>query len=233
MSTWIKICGITRPQDASLAVQLGADALGFVMHSRSPRSCTLDVVRSLIRNVSPSITCVGVWLDEPLDQIVQEANDIGCAVIQNYDLPTAMELSRRGLQCLPALIPQETLRTSKDVVPLLALLAVHGITRFIVDTTDRKFSRDMATLPQNLLRDFFALAILQGMQPILAGGLNAQNVRHRLSIYHPSGVDVASGVEVTPGEKDQDKLTHFFEEVRQWDSADSSAPTAANLCPKQ
>jgi phosphoribosylanthranilate isomerase len=233
VSTWIKICGITRLEDARLAVQLGADALGFVMHAQSLRCCNPENARTIIAEVSARVLCVGVWLDEPADQIVTESKYIGCAFIQNYDLATTLELNALSVRCLPAISPQEMLRNEEDIDLLLTSLAKHEINCVIVDSTRRSTSCEEDAYTAQYSESFVRRAKHRAIQSVIAGGLNCGNVRQTLQSFQPFGVDVASGIESLPGVKDPVKLRRFIEEVRTWDEMVTSAPTAADSCRKR
>jgi phosphoribosylanthranilate isomerase len=215
--TWIKICGITRPADALRAVELGADALGFVFHPRSCRFCAPRLARGIIRDLPTSVATVGVWLDEDVESIEREADEAGVQLVQTYELGVAHDLAHRGRPNIVALNPPPagwTVRMPRWPAKFLLL--------------------DRLRSSQTGVRLWTAgdLAAARRWAPvILAGGLSPQNVATVLQDFRPDGVDVASGVESAPGLKDHQKLAEFIMEVRRWDakatldaSADSSSP---------
>jgi phosphoribosylanthranilate isomerase len=217
MSTWIKICGITRPADARRAVESGADALGFVFHARSPRRCDPRAARRVVRELPAHVAAVGVWLDEDARLIEREADQSGVQLVQTYALDVALDLAARGRRVILAVDPQGNGWAGK-VPP-------RGVERLLLDR-GRLYAG--ATLPLTAAN----LAVARRRVPvILAGGLTPQNVAAALRDLRPDGVDVASGVESAPGRKDPARLTQFIMEVRRWDaqvtldaSADNSSP---------
>jgi phosphoribosylanthranilate isomerase len=227
MSTWIKICGITDVHDARLAVDLGADAIGLVMHTASPRACDPQAAKGIVRELRDRILCVGVWLDECFADISSEAEAICFSAVQNYDLATSFELARRGFPCIPAV--HQGMSLDSEVVQ-----ALRGseMDRVILDRSrsgKEVQSRNFPPAWTGLLHEGQERRI----KIILAGGLNEENVCSVLSRYEPHGVDVSSGIESQPGKKDPDKLRHFIAEVRKWDSTAISAGMAGGLCRKR
>ena len=229
MATWIKICGLTNFNDAALAVTLGADALGFVLHRPSRRFCTLDVARSVIREFSGRVITVGVWLDESPGIVMETARFVGCQWVQTYSPVTAKELQAAGLNVLPA-------------IPLAGELAERRLWRSFCQTwsgrvmmdRSRSMEETEASSSQNE-RCAGNERVAEWMAPnrtILAGGLNPATIRSELATHRPAGVDVASGVESHPGRKCPEKLARFIKEVRQWDATDSLAASADNSCPR-
>lgn len=232
MSTWIKICGITNLEDAQLAARLGADALGFVMHKKSPRCCQPVLAREIIQAVPTGVECVGVWLDEPADLISAEAAFIGCAAIQAYEWPTLVELAARNLACIPAVgSGREFLEEPWDA--LLMRFQTHEFNRFILDSSRHEPAELNGSRPETNGGQFFMESVWRGILPVLAGGLHAGNVYETLADNGPCGIDVASGIESRPGKKDHAKLKHFIEEVRRWDMTVSSAATAVDSSRKR
>jgi phosphoribosylanthranilate isomerase len=217
VSTWIKICGITRPADALRAAELGADAVGFVFHARSPRHCDPRAARRIIRELPAPLSTVGVWLDEDAKLVAREADEAGVQLVQTYALDVAQELARHARRVILAIDPQRAAWvTEVPRWPIERLLLDRG----------RLYGAGPVPLTAADLANARRLTPV-----ILAGGLTPQNVAAALRDLGPDGVDVASGVESAPGLKDPAKLGDFIMEVRRWDakvtsdvSADSSSP---------
>lgn len=192
--TAIKICGITRREDAEVAVTHGANALGFVLWPASPRHTTPAAVGEIIRHLPPFVTTVGVMVNPSADDIARAA-DAGLRVAQVHGtvpagalrLPVlrAVHLSASGGDAIEPNIDDDTvLLDAHDPVR-------HGGTGQTVDWTR-------------------ARAIAAKRRIVLAGGLTPLNVREAIKMVRPYAVDIASGVESTPGIKDHELLRRFI-----------------------
>ena len=205
---FVKICGITRSQDAELASTLGASAIGFVLWRGSPRYVSPEAVKAIGAAVPPQVMKVGVFVDEPIEDLARVVEEAGLDAAQLHGNETpeyCRELKARlGSDSRPrTLIKAVAIPDSGQVsIPdfdsgVMMLVDTHDAVRR--GGTGRTGDWDRA-------RDF-AL-----MRPtILAGGLNAANIRLALRSVGPYGVDVSSGVESTPGVKDPARLRTFFE----------------------
>lgn len=191
--TAIKICGITRLEDATAAVDLGANALGFVLWPDSPRHTTIDGAAAIIRTLPPFVTPVGVFVDPSADDLVRAAT-AGVRLAQIHgmvpNVPLALPvlravyLSATGDGIEPAVDAETVLLDAHDPVR-------HGGTGKTVD-----WAR--------------ARAIAAHRRIVLAGGLTPLNVRDAITTVRPYAVDVASGVEARPGVKDHELLRRFI-----------------------
>src|SRR5712692_3770920 len=203
--THIKICGNTEPDGVRLAVSLGVDLLGFIF-TRSPRRVTIEQAQALIAGVSEHIGRVGVFIDEPVEEIARTVEACELSAVQLYRTPTAADRQ------LPVpLLPVVRLRTAEDATELQ-----FGPTdRPLLDTY----------LPDVIggtgrTWDWTLAESLVGRYPvIISGGLRPENVGAVIRQLRPWGVDVASGVELSPGVKDLARLEWFVRTVRQSDSA--------------
>lgn len=192
--TAVKICGITRHEDADAAAALGARALGFVLWPASPRHTTVDAVATIVRDLPPFITTVGVFVNPSLDDIAQAAG-AGLRLAQVHGTVPA------GRLALPVLRAVHLSSTTADGIdPAVADATVlldahdpvrHGGTGQMVDWTR-------------------ARAIATRRRIVLAGGLTPLNVRDAIAAVRPYAVDVASGIESRPGVKDHDLLRRFM-----------------------
>ena len=217
-----------RPSRA-LAVRLGADALGFVLHRGSSRFCGLKTAREIIKKVSRRVPTIGVWLDEPVEVVSHAAQFVGCDLVQTYDPTTARTLHALGFHVLPAIpIGDPTTGTvgwrhfcrswaGRVVLDRSRPIPIRPITAFALDST--------------ALRKL-VLNLRKSLPFILAGSLNPENIRAALDGFRPSGVDVASGVESAPGWKDAERMARFIEEVRRWDAMGGSDGSAGSLFPR-
>lgn len=196
--TAIKICGITREADATLAVRLGAHALGFILWAKSPRHAELARVKMITATLPPFVTPVGVFVDPAADDIARAAQagirlaQIHGRVPESSALPVlrAVHLGDNADGLDTEVGPLETvLLDALDPV-------LHGGTGRTVD----------------LAR---AASVGARRRIILAGGLTPANVREAIDAVKPYAVDVASGVEAEPGVKDPVKLRAFIEAVKE------------------
>jgi len=196
--TAVKICGITRLDDAQAAVALDANALGFVLWHGSPRHTTLADASHIIRALPPFVTPVGVFVDPTADDLAKAA-DAGLRLAQVHGtvpggrlrLPVlrAVHLSATAGEGIEPAVDDETvLLDAHDPVR-------HGGTGQTVDWTR-------------------ARAVAAIRRVVLAGGLTPANVGEAILTVRPYAVDVASGVERQPGIKDPLKLRAFINAVR-------------------
>jgi phosphoribosylanthranilate isomerase len=200
MPTRVKICGITRLEDARLAVELGAAALGFNFYRPSPRYLAPEAAREIIGQLPPFVTAVGVFADEVDGESVgRVARQAGVAVIQlhgpRFPGPTP------GLENWPLI---RAVAVKPDFQP--AELARLKAQAFLLDAFD-------AALPGGTGTTFdwsLARAAKRYGTIILAGGLTPENVGEAIRAVRPFAVDVASGVESAPGRKDPARLRAFF-----------------------
>lgn len=194
--TAVKICGITRLEDARAAAHFGAAYVGFVLWPDSPRATSLDVVRTIMPALAATVTPVGVFVNPTVDAI-NAAADAGVRIAQVHSagaslagatIPVlrAVHLSGDGIE--PDVTDEMILLDAHDPV-------LHGGTGKTVDW--QRASRIAAI-----------------RRVILAGGLTPTNVRAAIEQVHPYAVDVASGVEESPGIKNHELLRAFFEAVR-------------------
>ncbi len=207
MPTRIKVCGITRFEDALLSAELGADALGFNFYRPSPRYIEPAEARAIIAHLPPFVTAVGVYANETeMGHVTAVAAEAGVGAIQLHgpQFPESVERSG-GYPLIRAVAVAEDFKAES----LSALQA----DAFLLDAfhpdlsggTGRQFNWELA-------REAGRYGTI-----ILAGGLNPGNVGRTIKEVRPYAVDVASGVESSPGKKDATLLQEFFEAVREAD----------------
>jgi phosphoribosylanthranilate isomerase len=207
MPTRVKICGITRLEDAQLAVELGAAALGFNFFPASPRYIEPSVARNIVLKVPPFVTAVGVFADEPDPvNVLERAGMAGVGCVQLHGQShSALDDVRQVLPVIAALGVGETFSPqSLSAMKASAFLldashpGLHGGTGKTFDWEVAKEAKRYGTI-------------------ILAGGLTPENVGQAIRKVRPYAVDVASGVESAPGIKDPGKLKAFFQAVKEAD----------------
>ncbi|HDQ46445.1 MAG TPA: phosphoribosylanthranilate isomerase [bacterium] len=198
MRTKIKICGLTNLQDALLAAELGADALGFVF-AESKRKVTSESAREIVRALPAFVITAGVFMDQPVDEVRRIAEHAGLDRIQLHGEESPAECLRAGRP----VIKRISVRPGDTAETIRSRMAAYPGPGYLIDpgAGDGKV---------------FDWRIIRGLDIpyILAGGLHPGNVREAVAMLHPYGVDVSGGVESEPGKKDPNKLKRFIEEAR-------------------
>lgn len=207
MRTRIKFCGITRAEDAQIAARLGVDALGFVFYGKSPRAIRAEPARDILRQVPPFVTRVALFLDAGAEEVSEVIRIMNPDVLQfhgreprefcaGFGKPYIKTLGMDGADDLTG-----AAAAYADAAAILLDSHVHGAP----GGSGKPFDWSRAPrLPQPL---------------ILAGGLRADNVAQAVTALRPHGVDVSSGIEQSPGVKDETKMRDFVKEVRHADAA--------------
>lgn len=201
----IKICGITNPEDARLASELGADALGFIFHAASPRRVAAEAARQIIRQLPPFVLSVGVFVDEEAAVVRDLAARVGLDWVQLHGRESPEYCRSLGLRVLKGL--------RIEAESSLGALAEYrdAVQAFLLDTYKAGQAGGTGeTFDWQLARRAQAFGAI-----VLAGGLTPANVAQAIEVARPQAVDVASGVEAAPGKKDPEKLRDFFAAVRQ------------------
>lgn len=194
----VKICGITNLEDAQMSVEAGADALGFVFFRGSPRYISPELAADIISTLPPFIQTVGLFVNEDHSTVNSIADQCGLDVIQLHgdESPEYCTHIRRRI------IKAFRVKDSST----LATMSPYRVSGYLLDAwspdafggTGRTFNWKIA-----------AQAVEAGFLVILAGGLAPENVAGCIAQVHPYGVDVSSGVEVSPGCKDWKKVRAF------------------------
>ncbi|HYE21487.1 MAG TPA: phosphoribosylanthranilate isomerase, partial [Tepidisphaeraceae bacterium] len=204
MRTRVKICGVTRPEDAALAARLGADAVGVVCYPKARRYVPLERAREIVAAVPAFVTPVLLFVDQAVDEIVRVAGELGVRTIQlhGHEGPEVVA-ALRGYSVLKALrtdratLPGE-LAAWREAVARLGLVQLQGL----VMETAAAAAKDGAPGGTGVENDFAYLAELRGAGAfeglpslIAAGGLRSENVGEVVRAVRPYAVDVSSGVE--------------------------------------
>ena len=195
----VKICGITRVEDALQAVEAGADALGLVFYSPSPRNVSLEQAAEIARAVSPFVVLTGLFVDAHPQQVEQVLGQVPLNLLQFHGGETAPYCRQfhrpyiKAVRMKPELDPVEAMAAYPDARGILLDAYRPGVPGGTGDTFDWQ------RVPQN-----------SGRQIILAGGLNPDNVAQAIRCAQPAAVDVSGGVESSPGNKDPEKVRAFI-----------------------
>jgi len=197
-----KICGITNLQDALFSITAGAFALGFNFYKPSKRYVEKSIAKEIIRKLPQSILKVGIFIDESIEEIAAIMNEAGldlAQVYKEYNAPLSMKknmiLSLRPHHLSD--LPDHKVLNQYGYL----LIDAPGTSSGLYGGTGHKAHWDVAC---TLARDY---------RLILAGGLNPRNVHKAIEAVHPFAVDVASGVEYSPGIKNHSLMKQFFEKV--------------------
>lgn len=211
MTVKIKICGLSTAETLDASIQAGADLVGFVFFERSPRAVALDQAAALARRVPDQIEKVGLFVNPDDDFLARALTSVPLDIVQlhgNEDPARAANIRERfGKQVMKAV----GISTRGD---LSGLAAYHGAAdRLLLDGKPPKGADrpggNATAFDWTILKDWSA-----PLPWILAGGLHPGNVAEALSISGASGVDVSSGVESAPGQKDQSLINAFITAAR-------------------
>jgi phosphoribosylanthranilate isomerase len=204
----VKICGLRTVDDMRAAVDAGADAIGFNLHPPSPRHIDPHEAKHIINAMPPYVEPVGVVVNSRVDSLGDLASAFGFASVQWHGdaLPAV------GPTLIPAVfVPAVRVRAADDLALIREFVSrTHACRAVLVDAhVPGEYGGTGQTAPWHLLAGFNP-----GVPLILAGGLTPENVAGAIRIVRPYAVDVASGVESSPGVKDADKMRRFVAAVR-------------------
>ena len=210
MRTRIKFCGMTRVEDAEAAVNLGADAIGLVLAQGSPRFISLAQAAIIRRRLPESVQAVALFRNADAQEVVQAVNAFAPDLLQFHGEESpefCVEFGVPYWRAVPMAQPQDLLDWSRRFATANALLLdahTKGERGGLGKTFNWSGIRRASTIP--LARKL-----------VLAGGLTPDNVAVAVQTVRPYAVDVSSGIESSPGIKDQAKMRKFIEEVRRAD----------------
>jgi len=200
----VKICGITRCEDAVVASQSGADAIGLVFYEPSPRAVTVSQAQSICRELGPFTTVVGLFVNAESEFVTDVLRQVPLHVLQFHgdESPEYCEQFQRpwikALRMKPGVDLQQVCEAYSSATGIL----VDSYTPGIPGGTGKVF--DWSQLPPSLAQSL-----------ILAGGLSEENVGQAIQQLKPQAVDVSGGVESAPGQKDVQKIKGFIKAVHQ------------------
>ena len=223
--TWVKICGITNLEDALTAVEVGADALGFVFHEESSRYVTPEAAREIIKHLPERVEKVGVFAKASAEQVSAAATHSGTTAIQVSVDAGPLEGDRDCAYCFEQLVHG---KPPIKLIPALSMQRVRpegpamiwnadAVYAFLLDSgwgvqpggTGRQFDWAANEATTKVIKNLANV--------IVAGGLTPTNVTEAMRILKPWGVDVSSGVEAAPGRKNPEKVRAFIAAVREAD----------------
>lgn len=206
LRTRIKICGITRPGDASKAGELGVDAIGLVFHAPSSRSLTPERAREVVAALPPFVTPVALFLDPEPSLVEEVLSRVPVGMLQFHGSETATFCRSFGRPWIKALGVGDGADpdTIADDYREAAGLLVDGHARGAAGGSGQQ-------------ADWSRLRGKRRYRLVLAGGLRPTNVAQAIRTVRPDAVDVSTGVECAKGCKDADLMTQFIEEVRRGD----------------
>ncbi len=203
--TRIKICGITSIEDAFAAVEAGAHALGFILVRKSPRYVEPEKIRSIISSLPPLVQTVGVFVDEPMDKVVEIRDFCSLDMLQFHGQEPPEYCASFRQRAIKAF-------RVKDESAIDEIKAYMGAVRAILlDAWSPKAhggtgERFDWTIASEIVKSVTSPVIL-------AGGLDVVTVREAIERVGPYGVDVSSGVELSPGKKDHKLVKEFIYRV--------------------
>ena len=207
---WVKICGMTNREDALAAVEAGADAVGFVLVPTSPRSVSRREVEEILRFLPPTVLTVGVVANEDPDFLkgLVRVCSLGALQLHGQEPP---EQVRRLKEELSGMEIIKAVRV-RDADSLKEIPQYKGVDALLLDTYDpHRLGGTGAPFDWSLA----ARAKEFDIPLIVAGGLTAGNVREVVRQVQPHGVDVSSGVEVSPGRKNFARIREFVLKAKQ------------------
>jgi phosphoribosylanthranilate isomerase len=199
----VKICGVTTLGDAQTAVQAGADAVGLMFYSGSPRHIEMETAREIARNLPSSVIRVGVFVDPNPSDVFAAIQICGLNLLQFHGAETPQFCQQFGVMTMKAF----RVRNAESLTPLTAFTT----DAFLLDSyvpdkpggTGETFNWDLAVEAKKFGRPIF-----------LAGGLTPENIAAAIRAVQPFAVDVSSGVEISPGRKDPEKIRAFIAAAR-------------------
>ena len=201
--TPVKICGITRVEDAALAAELGATWIGFVFWPGSPRFVTRAAAADILAAMPPHLTGVGVFVDQPPAEVEATAAQVGLGAVQLHGAESPDAYLVGGRRVIKALrLAPESSESAADAVWPDATLLLDAFDPVRMGGTGRRVDWTVAA------------AIARRRRTILSGGLRAENVQEALARVGPYALDASSGIETTPGIKDPARMRAFFDAVR-------------------
>ncbi|MDB9315820.1 phosphoribosylanthranilate isomerase [Spirulina sp. CS-785/01] len=205
----VKICGITQAEQGKAIAELGATALGFICVRRSPRYVTPNQIENIISQLPATVEKIGVFVHAELPELRQIVQETGLTGIQLHG-EESPDYCRQVRQQFPQvrLIKAWRVRNAED---LNAILPYNNwVDSFLLDAYHpQQYGGTGIALNWTLLQNFTP------QQPwFLAGGLNPDNILEALNNCHPQGIDLSSGVERSPGDKDLNKVQQLFQVLK-------------------
>jgi phosphoribosylanthranilate isomerase len=204
----VKICGVTRPEDARLAAELGASAIGIVLWPGSPRYVESATARQIVASLPPFVSAVGVFVNQH-EAAERVAREIGLMVVQFHGDEPPGSYRTFPLRVIKSVTVRDaSARAVAAAVPASATVLLDAHDRVKRGGTGRQIDWSIAAM------------IARERPVVLSGGLTDANVAEAVAAVRPYAIDVSSGVESSPGRKDPAKLRALFAVLRAADRAD-------------
>ena len=209
----VKICGITKVEQGIAIARLGAQSLGFICVQASPRYVSPETIRLIVEQLPENVDRIGVFADSTIDNICQVVAESNLTGVQLHGDETA-EYCDRLREFLPEIEIIKALRIkTPQTLDTAAIYALHVATLLLDAYHPNQLGGTGKTLNWQMLAEFRPKCLW-----LLAGGLRPDNVLNAIASFSDnnfSGVDLSSGVEITPGDKDLTKVAQLFEQLKQ------------------
>jgi phosphoribosylanthranilate isomerase len=201
MRTRVKICGITRRQDAEFAIEMGADALGLVFYAASPRAVTIAQAVDICQGLPPFVSLVGLFVNPQAAEVQATLEQLPLSLLQFHGDETATFCQQFHQPYMKAVRMQEPadLEHAVQSHPQASALLLDSFKAGVPGGTGQTFDWSMISPVDKPV--------------ILAGGLTVDNVSSAIQQIRPYGVDVSGGVESAKGIKNNEKIRAFMQEV--------------------
>jgi len=199
----IKICGMTRHADIEHAVNIGADAIGLIFYSKSRRFISVDDAIKLVESIPAFVDIVAVFVNPTVDEVNNVITKLPVQFLQFHGEETpdfCEQFSLPYIKAIPAISTEDIMKASIDNQKARGILLD---TPSSLHRGGSGLSFDWRIIPANLTKPI-----------ILAGGLDSLNINEAIATFRPFAVDVCTGVEISPGIKDHDKMSKFVEIIR-------------------
>ena len=206
--TRVKICGITRPEDALAAVAAGADAIGLVFWEPSPRSVTMDQAQEICAVLPAFVTAVALTVDANVNFIQRLVDTLAIDLLQFHGNESPQFCQQFSRPYMKAIRMRPELDLSAEIArfPSASSILLDAYRKGVPGGTGESFNWDL--IPPRYRADI-----------VLAGGLNAANIAQAVTAVRPYAVDVSGGVEVSPGVKSSAAMHAFIDELQRADLA--------------
>ena len=203
---FIKICGLTDPEEAAACAELGADAIGLVFHEKSPRHLSVQGAAEITRALPKTVIPVGVFVDREDDFILERVRACRLGAVQLHGRETPAQVRRlalQGIRVIKALFAGRSPGLDRaDTFPEAAAFLAEAGRGKLPGGNAESWDWEAAKKPG------------ENHPLILAGGLSPENVKEALTLARPRGVDISSLVELKPGRKDLTRVRAFIKSVR-------------------
>lgn len=200
----VKICGITRVEDAIFASECGADALGFIFYKKSKRYVENKTVKTIIDKLPPFLSTVGVFVNENIDFIRKTVEETGINIAQVHgeeDSDYVKELSK-----YVKVIKGFRIKDEKDI----EMIKKYELSYFLIDAySEKEYGGTGETFNWDIAKKVSEIGKI-----ILAGGINETNIEKVKEEIKPYAVDLSSGVEISSGIKSHDKIEKFMNKIK-------------------